>query len=52
MKKLKKAILGAVARGWCSEKNEHKEMDVDLANAIVDEVLKVLKPILKDSNHD
>lgn len=31
-------ILGAVARGWCHEKNEHKRMDVDLAVAIAKEV--------------
>jgi len=31
-------LLGAIARGWCSEKNSHKEMDSDLALAIFDEV--------------
>lgn len=32
------AILQAVARGWCHEKNENKEMDADLALAIGAEV--------------
>ena len=31
-------LLGAIARGWCSEKNSHKNMDPDLALAIFDEV--------------
>jgi hypothetical protein len=31
-------LLGAIARGWCSEKNSHKTMDPDLAVAIFDEV--------------
>lgn len=31
---------GAVARGWCSDANSHKEMDSDLAEAIVDELMK------------
>lgn len=38
------AILGAVARGWCHDKNTHKEMDADLVYAIADEVLKVMTP--------
>ena len=36
-------LLGAIARGWCSEKNEHKTMDSDLALAIFDEVEKHIK---------
>ncbi len=36
-------LLGAIARGWCSEKNEHKTMDPDLAIAIFDEVEKQIK---------
>ena len=32
-------IRGAVARGWCHPDNQHKEMDVDLAEAISQEVL-------------
>ena len=31
-------LLGAIARGWCSEKNSHKTMDPDLALAIFDQV--------------
>jgi hypothetical protein len=31
-------LLGAIARGWCSEKNSHKTMDSDLAVAIFDQV--------------
>jgi hypothetical protein len=34
----REALLGAIARGWCSEKNSHKTMDSDLAVAIFDEV--------------
>jgi hypothetical protein len=36
-------LLGAIARGWCSEKNEHKTMDSDLALAIFDEVERQIK---------
>jgi len=36
-------LLGAIARGWCSEKNKHKTMDSDLAIAIFDEVEKQIK---------
>ena len=36
-------LLGAIARGWCSEKNSHKTMDTDLAVAIFDEVEKQIK---------
>lgn len=32
-------LRGAVARGWCSEKNADKEVDADLAEAIVLEVV-------------
>lgn len=35
-------ILGAVARGWCSPKNEKKITDPDLATAITDEIIKIL----------
>ena len=34
----REALLGAIARGWCSEKNSHKIMDSDLAVAIFDQV--------------
>ncbi len=36
-----RAIRGAVARGWCTEENAHKEMDVALAEAITQELLKL-----------
>jgi hypothetical protein len=36
-------LLGAIARGWCSEKNQHKTMDSDLALAIFDEVEQQIK---------
>lgn len=36
------SVRGAVARGWCDEKNEKKEMDVDLAEAIVREVIDII----------
>ena len=36
-------LLGAIARGWCSEKNSHKTMDSDLALAIFDEVERQIK---------
>ncbi len=35
-------IFGAVARGWCHKSNEKKTMDIDLASAIVDEIIKIL----------
>jgi hypothetical protein len=35
-------IRGAVARGWCHDKNAHKVMDTDLALAISEEVEKLL----------
>ncbi len=38
----KDEILGAVARGWCHKKTEDKVMDIDLASAITDEVVKVM----------
>jgi hypothetical protein len=34
----REALLGAIARGWCSEKNSHKTMDSDLAVAIFAQV--------------
>ena len=39
----REALLGAIARGWCSEKNSHKTMDSDLAVAIFDEVEQQIK---------
>ena len=37
-KNIPEEIRGAIARGWCSKKNSHKEMDADLADAIAWEV--------------
>lgn len=39
MKTRKEEITGAVARGWCSKKNSSKTMDIDLAEAIVEEII-------------
>ena len=32
------SLLGAIARGWCHEKNANKEMDADLVYAIATEI--------------
>ena len=44
-------IRGAIARGWCSPENAHKEMDVVLAEAIVKEVavLPAATPTLSEA---
>jgi len=39
----KEEITNAVAQAWCHPKNEHKEMDSDLAIVIVDNILKAQK---------
>lgn len=39
----KEEITNAVAQAWCHPKNEHKEMDGDLAMVIVDNILKAQK---------
>ena len=44
----KEEIIGAVARGWCSEKNANKTMDSDLAMAISEEVFKLPCVVLGD----
>lgn len=36
-------VRGAVARGWCHESNREKEMDSNLAEAISQEVLKLIE---------
>ncbi len=33
------SVRGAVVRGWCAPLNEHKEMDIDLAEAIAQQVM-------------
>jgi hypothetical protein len=46
-------IRGAVARGWCHPKNSAKVMDTDLAEAISEEVYKLLEvQSLTTSNPD
>lgn len=42
-KELRERVTGAVARGWCHDKNSMKEMDSDLAEAIIEEVLSLLE---------
>ena len=42
-------VRGAVARGWCHPKNGHKEMDADLANAIVEQVAELLAVHMRDA---
>lgn len=42
---LEQQVIEAVARGWCHDANRHKEMDSDLANAIVAEVVKAFTPV-------
>lgn len=34
----RESLLGAIARGWCHEKNANKEMDADLVYAIATEI--------------
>ena len=41
----KAAVREAVARGWCTPENSHKEMDFALAAAIVDQVMLSLPEI-------
>jgi len=40
-RKFEETIRGAVARGWTSKKNSSKTMDVDLAMAISEEIIKL-----------
>jgi hypothetical protein len=47
---MEQQVREAVARGWCHEKNAHKEMDVDLADAIAAEVVKSFTPA-RDPGH-
>jgi hypothetical protein len=41
---LEEQVRQAVARGWCDPRNAHKEMDVDLADAISAEVIESFRP--------
>ena len=38
----KEKLLGLIAQAWCTKENEHKEMDVVLAEAIVQILNEVL----------
>jgi len=38
LKKLKIDLREIVAQAWCTAENKHKEMDADLANAIVEKI--------------
>ena len=39
-------LMGAIARGWCTPDNAHKEMDADLAIAIAQEVHEYVKKVV------
>lgn len=41
---LEEQVRQAVARGWCDPRNAHKEMDVDLADAIAEEIVRSFSP--------
>ncbi len=43
---VREEILSAIARGWCSPKNEQKVMDPVLAEAIADEILLEIDKIV------
>ena len=47
LSELEVKLIQAVARGWCHPKNEEKEVDIHLAEAIVKEVLKVISVEMK-----
>jgi len=36
-------LVQALARGYCTKRNEHKELDVDLINDMAKEVMKLQK---------
>jgi hypothetical protein len=48
---LEEQVRQAVARGWCHDANSSKVMDVDLANAIVEEVVKTFTPTQYPADH-
>jgi len=41
--KLKEDVTAAVAQAWQTKENKHKEMDADLAGAIVNNVINLIK---------
>lgn len=43
-------LMGAVARGWCSTANQHKEMDPELASAITARVWEAMRKDASDRN--
>lgn len=43
-------IVQAVAGAWCSSENEHKVMDPDLANKIVQNILEAQNEITTGNN--
>ena len=49
---MRNEIIGAIARGWCSPENSHKEMDTTLGEAIADEVMKVIDAKFTSDNSD
>ena len=49
---MRNEIIGAIARGWCSPENSHKEMDTTLAEAIANEVMKVIDAKFTSDNSD
>jgi len=45
--KHRKILVEAIARGWCYPENSYREMDVDLALAIAQEIEKILPELKK-----
>lgn len=41
---MKQLVLEAAARGYCHPKNSGKEVDVDLLDAICEEIMNALAP--------
>lgn len=51
IKEIEGWLVEVVAQGWCTEKNSHKEMDPDLANAIV-EIARAKLVEMKEGKHE
>lgn len=51
-KQLKDEAIGAVARGWTHNKNSAKEMDTELAEAIVQEVLPIITKAYEEGKRE
>ena len=49
---LRAELLGAIARGWCTPENSHKEMDAALVKAIADEVEKLERNTNQDKGRE